>query len=333
MILLALAAAAATPGQLHTYKDWIVGCDNLRTCQANALASDGGDGDTLMLVISRVGAPAAPATLDVPLPDKTAPGTHFELAIDGTVVATFAAQSDYSATVPLTRPLLTALVNGQQIALRKVGTASGTEASLSGLAAALLYIDDQQKRTGTVSALKATGARPDGSVPPPPSEPQVDTPARSAKPPRTISIRQANALIGPENATCDYPDRTVTPEAHRLDATHSVVLINHPCGNGAYNYFSSVYVLDESGQPRPAQFDVAPDMSQEREHPVLTNGGWDAKTHTLGSYEKGRGLGDCGTTESYTWDGARFRLIEATTMGECRGSIDFIRVWKARTTN
>jgi hypothetical protein len=62
----------------------------------------------------------------------------------------------------------------------------------------------------------------------------------------------------------------------------------------------------------------------------LTNGGWDPKTRLLGSYEKGRGLGDCGSAESYAWDGRRFRLIEATTMGECRGSHDWITVWTAR---
>ena len=63
----------------------------------------------------------------------------------------------------------------------------------------------------------------------------------------------------------------------------------------------------------------------------ITNGDWDPKTRRLSSYEKGRGLGDCGSTENYAWDGARFRLVEQNEMGECRGSADYIRTWTART--
>lgn len=39
MLLLALAAVAALPhpGDLKTFGDWIVGCDNGRACEARAL--------------------------------------------------------------------------------------------------------------------------------------------------------------------------------------------------------------------------------------------------------------------------------------------------------
>jgi hypothetical protein len=145
-----------------------------------------------------------------------------------------------------------------------------------------------------------------------------------------LTVAEATRLIGEDSATCDYGDK-VKPEAYRLDATHSLVLVPHPCGNGAYNYFTSVYIIDEAGKVRPAQFDLSPGMGEANDPaPDLTNGDWDPKTRTLDSYEKGRGLGDCGGTEKYVWDGSRFRLIEATMMGECRGSTDFIRVWTAR---
>jgi hypothetical protein len=29
------------------------------------------------------------------------------------------------------------------------------------------------------------------------------------------------------------------------------------------------------------------------------------------------------------WDGAMFRLTSATAMGECRGSVDWIPIWRA----
>ena len=69
MMLLALAAALVAqpsppqPGKLHLYKDWIVGCDNTRSCEAVALVpEDNRDpGDYLMLTVSRDGVPGAVA--------------------------------------------------------------------------------------------------------------------------------------------------------------------------------------------------------------------------------------------------------------------------------
>ncbi|HTG39817.1 DUF1176 domain-containing protein [Sphingomonas sp.] len=49
----------------------------------------------------------------------------------------------------------------------------------------------------------------------------------------------------------------------------------------------------------------------------------------LASYAKGRGIGDCGVSQRFIWDGPRFRLIEQAEMSECRGSIDYITTWRA----
>jgi hypothetical protein len=138
-------------------------------------------------------------------------------------------------------------------------------------------------------------------------------------------------LIGPDNAKCDYASGKVAPQAWRLDDTHSVVVIDHPCGNGAYNLFSTVFIVDETGTPHPARFDSDPGMGEPGDTD-LTNGGWDEKSQRMSSYAKGRGIGDCGTSQSYAWDGTRFRMTEMAEMGECRGSIDYIRIWTARTS-
>jgi hypothetical protein len=335
MILLALAAAvaAAQPAELHTYKDWVVGCDNVRVCQANALERDADDDDYLELTIKRGARPGDRATLFVPLADSDQ-GERLSLKVDGVDVVTFTARAKVGASLPLTGALLAALRNGAHVMVfdddgKKLG---GT--SLAGLAAALRYIDDQQGRVGAVGALRATGARPDAETPAPPAYPVIVMPAPSAKPPRTLSVATATRLIGPDNATCDYANGKVKPRAYRLDAAHSLVLIDIPCGNGAYNYFTSVYVLGETGEARPARFDLPPTMSAPSTDGSgqLTNGDWDPKTRRLGSFEKGRGLGDCGATETYAWDGARFRLVERDEMGECRGSTDFIRTWIARVS-
>ena len=332
LALIMLAAAAASGpklGDLHTFKDWIVGCDNTATCQANALMPENADGDDpLMLVLTRDGDANAPALLLLDAPDKTPPGTRLTVTIDGKAVASVVSGKDAEIKLPLTRAQLHALDAGQRLAF------GGRSATLAGLSAAMLYIDDRQHRTGTIGALKAVGPRPDSTVPPPPAAPVIRTPASDSRPPRTLSVAQATRLIGPDAVNCPAADHDgkVAPEAYRLDAGHSLVLVPLPCGNGAYNFFTNVYVLDEAGHVQPAKFDFNPGMGEANDPaPNLTNGDWDPKARTLSSYEKGRGLGDCGGTETYAWDGTRFRLTEATMMGECRGSNDFIRVWTART--
>ncbi len=330
MMLFALAAALAVPqpGKLQTFKDWIVGCDNTLRCDAVALTTDGGDADTLMVDITREAGPGSVAVLVVPLPDKTAAGERFTLSIDAKVRARIVATREPVVNVPLTRALIDALSTGAKIALVDANGASVGEASLAGLAASFLSMDDRQHRVGTTGALKAPGAKPDVAVAPP--APVIVIPARSSRPPRTIGAALAAKLIGPDAATCEYSHGEVAPRASRLDAGHSVVVIDHPCGNGAYNVFSSVFILDETGPPRPAQFDVDPGMGEQGDTD-LTNGDWDPKTQRIDSYAKGRGIGDCGTSQSYAWDGARFRMVEMTEMGECRGSVDWIRTWTART--
>ncbi|MFY0010917.1 DUF1176 domain-containing protein, partial [Acinetobacter baumannii] len=42
-----------------------------------------------------------------------------------------------------------------------------------------------------------------------------------------------------------------------------------------------------------------------------------------------RGVGDCGLGARYVWDGTRFRLIEMRMMDECRGSTNWLTVWRA----
>ncbi len=327
LIALAALVAAPQPGTLRTFHDWTAGCDNALSCQANALIADEANDDPLMLVIRRTGAPLAMASLDIPLPHHTAPGTRLELIVDGAIAARFAAQPRAQASLPLTGALLSALVAGHRIALRQPGGSRIATASLAGLAAALRYIDDRQHRAGTHGALVANGPNPDSTVPLPPHAEPVVIPPASTRPPRTISAAQAAALLDPEAAVCRNPDGPLRPQAHRLDAAHSLVLVNHPCGNGAYNAAFTAFVLDETGPPRAALIEGTPGTGDDDAGPELTNAHWDEPTRTLDSFDKARGPGDCGLKARYAWDGRRFALIALLAMDECRGSVDYIRIW------
>ena len=108
-------------------------------------------------------------------------------------------------------------------------------------------------------------------------------------------------------------------------ATISLVLL--ACGSGAYNV-STVPLVAEGNRIAPARFDRM-ESGWENVQPVLINAGWDEATASLSSFAKARGLGDCGTAQTYVWDGAMFRLVEQSEMGECRGSTDYITTWRA----
>ncbi len=327
-LLIALAAAAGSPqpGELKTFTDWIVGCDNGRACQAVALMSDDAmDGATM--VVARGPEPQATPSVTINLPEGKAAG----VAIDGKRLPIRIANADGSASVDRSQvsELIEAMRSGRTMAVLDAGGKTIGAPSLSGISAALLYMDDQQRRVGTQTALVRKGSKPASAVPPPPALPVVARPAVPAKPPRTITPARAEALIGPDNARCEYAIGKVEPKAFRLDAKSSLVLVDHPCGNGAYNLFSSAFIVDERGGIRPARYDTDVANPKDGENLGLVNSDYDPKTRLLSSFMKGRGLGDCGSGEEFAWDGTRFRLVKAIAMGECRGSRDYITTWRA----
>jgi hypothetical protein len=101
-----------------------------------------------------------------------------------------------------------------------------------------------------------------------------------------------------------------------------------PCGSGAYN-FSSVPFVIEDGKAVVARFDQVPGWTESEGIATLVNAGWDPAKAELSSHLKARGVGDCGSSETYVWDGSMFRLVEARAMDECRGSSNWLRTWKA----
>jgi uncharacterized protein DUF1176 len=52
---------------------------------------------------------------------------------------------------------------------------------------------------------------------------------------------------------------------------------------------------------------------------LFVNGHLDPATLTLTTFDKGRGLGDCGTFGEWAWDGRDFRLTRYQVMPSCAG--------------
>ncbi|MCA1748347.1 MAG: DUF1176 domain-containing protein, partial [Sphingomonadales bacterium] len=161
-------------------------------------------------------------------------------------------------------------------------------------------------------------------IPAPPAIPtyRVPPPAGEAQ---AAPLPAAEAMALHLAHDCDGIDEELLRNvAHPLAGGGDLILIS--CSRGAYN-FSDIAFVRRGGELTPARFDRVFSWGDAGEIPLLVNSYW--ADGELGTYAKGRGIGDCGTAERFAWDGAMFRLIERREMNECRGSPHWITVWRA----
>lgn len=115
---------------------------------------------------------------------------------------------------------------------------------------------------------------------------------------------------------------------HLKDARQTAQLSEHhtlyllPCFTGAYNVVYRAYVVDKRypQDVRPSAFAGYSDDMGWYGQTQLINAHFDEKTRTLTAFEKGRGLGDCGSVPTYTWNEYGWRMVEYRYWGKCDGS-------------
>lgn len=329
-LLAALQAPAdQQPGEVTIFGDWAVGCDNGLACEAISLPpEDWSAGNAALLTVRR--GPGADGYLRVGLyVYEETRADRLTLSIDGEIVASFADSGDalrFEATGDLL-PLLARIANGAEARLATADGEAFDRLSLAGSSAALRFIDDRQQRAGTRGAAVARGDRPDSTLPAPPAVPAV-TRRLASDPDRAVApLGDGRAMALHLEHDCDgIDDELRRDDVLPLDDARELILIS--CWGGAYN-FSDLAFVREGATIAPARFDRIYDWGEGMDVPVLVNADWSAEDGILSTYAKGRGIGDCGTAESFVWDGAMFRLIERREMTECRGSPHWITVWRA----
>ena len=319
-----LFAAIAAP-QEKVFDDWAVACDNIGRCEATALQAPEQFGDApSQMLLTREPGPNGLVTIAID-PAETVRGP-VSLSIDGKPAGTGTIGDNYRVRGEPAERLARLMTAGDWLELRS-GSRLLARISLAGSSATLRYVDAQQGRAGTVTALVAAGTKPATAVPGAAAAPPVP----ALRPASGAPENPGTALVGElaKLGDCDVSaiSSDLPVERYRLDAQATLVLI--PCGSGAYNYNSAAFVL-RGGKGAPALFDVPPDWIEGDGPATLTNASFATiDGAVLTSSSKGRGLGDCGSSQSWVWDGSRFRMIEARTLGECRGSINWLTVFRA----
>ncbi|WP_329835888.1 DUF1176 domain-containing protein [Stenotrophomonas geniculata] len=318
---LSAIAAAPTKSLYFQHHDWVVACDNTLACRAAGYAAD--DGGTLSVLLTRRGGPGQPiqGRLSLqPEEGQTQPKGALHLRIqqqDLGALAPAKGEGTHSLNAAQTSALLSALVRDGGISVTD-GAGHRWPLSDKGAAAVLLKIDEYQGRLGTPGAVMRKGSTPESSVPAALPVPVVrkaatadstpDDPAfarLAASPALRAALRATlkdNSCEGLLETDADVPLSNSPLQIQRLDAQH--VLVNVQCWRAAYNTGDGYWVA------RPQ----APFQAQ-----WVTSDAVDYADGQIIAAQKGRGLGDCISQNTWTWSGTAFVATSAVAAGLCRG--------------
>ena len=327
-LLIVLAVALAVAGEAHAagttqVKDWLGVCANTGACTAFGLGAEENDTGAYLMVQRDAGPAAGPkVTLVVDAGDKQ-PASTWTLTLDGRPIRGVgpvrAAGSEAGARAVLAGPSATALIaalrNGQSLAFSAAGKSVG-EISLSGSAAVLLWVDDQQGRVGTVTALVRPGSRPASAVPPPIAPPLIVAAAAVSQ--AGVPARAPKSMIkGIDD--CDLDPGIKDPDDIVARLAPGLMLWGPECEMGAYNSLNVFFLGDERGGALKRISFPEPPGSDQAKDDLLINAQFDASSQTMATFSKGRGIGDCGDVTDWVWDGKAFRVSSEDIMPACRG--------------
>ena len=320
------AAATARP-ETRTFRDWTVTCGNNGDCTAFGAGADANGWLRIFMPAGPDGQPVV--DMGMWMSDGSVVPT---LTIDSQRFAARLQDGVARLRADRTRAAIDALAMGRSASL---STADGSlDVSVSGVSAALLWIDERQGRLDTVTALIRKGDAPASRVPAAPALPVV-TPAPAVA---QTGMKEGTALPAAVEAmgnvrecrgeTDFSPDFQSSTQQYRLDA--DTVLWGVPCFMGAYNT-GYLYVLTDNAGASPRIVSL-PTTGEAMETPI--NPDYDPATRRLSAFGKGRGIGDCGTVHEWVWTARGFVLARESEMERCFGVTPDLwpLTWDSRTT-
>lgn len=227
----------AAPAQ-RAFSDWQVTCNNQNFC----VARNTGDHNGLVMTLSRSAGAHTDAVLRIERgglksPDASEGEIAPRLLLDGEPLALSGDKwrispwllvTDDTATITA---FLQMIQEGRAITLRD----GNQTISLSGLKAALLFIDAQQKRVGSETAWIKKGDEPPLSVPPAPALKEV---AVVNPTPTPLSLEERNDLLDYGNWRMNGLRCSLDPlrrEVNVTALTDDKALMMISCEAGAYN--------------------------------------------------------------------------------------------------
>ncbi|MCC3719168.1 DUF1176 domain-containing protein [Rouxiella badensis] len=331
-----LLMATLMTGYVHAdplqriYNDWQVSCDNLNHCSARSSQ----DSQGLVLQLTRDAGPEGRASVSIDY-QRNSDEQSSDIAIanrltlNGKTLNFNRREWDVSKKhiASINRVVVNEFVNsirdGSSIQLSgKLDSQQSTRPSISlnGLKAALLAIDQQQSREGTKTAWASRGNKAASTVPPAPAAPLL--PHFNEPHPLTdgeISAITQNTATNIENNDCslDPSER----EVHLFPLSNEKALMTVNCDMGAYNLYVLGYIVSRQAPYKSDNLvlNMPFKSGDDDQPPELINADFDEKTGILSIFDKGRGLGDCGVSSRWLFDGKAFRLAAYASEPSCDG--------------
>ncbi|MYM84678.1 DUF1176 domain-containing protein [Duganella sp. FT50W] len=319
----ALLAAGAHAGEF-VHKDWASACDNTRHCEAVGYQNMA-QSEPVTLWLARDGGGNAPVV-----------GKLMAYAEDADDQAPLSIRAGEVLIQGIRQDITAAQMARLLPALKKADTAQVSDGrhtwtlSLAGLHAVLLKMDDAQGRVGTLTALVRTGRQPASAVPA--ALPAPPLRALSLPPQRDSDKALLPAILGVlKDADCeDIASEGAYGSIHRI--SDSQLLVVRQCSLGAYQGAYGVWRVNDKPPYAPVRL-MLPDVDGKPEDSAVEANFEDG---VLSSYAKGRGLGDCGSFNSWLWTADGFKLLESSNGPLCRGMPGggfMLRQWLARQIN
>lgn len=340
-----LLSASANAQSLRLFTDWHAACDNQRSCAV--LGMGPAEADSYGFIEMRRGAAgSADAQVSIVFTFETeSQELPIEIAFDppgseNVFPRDARAQIGRDGLLRLElpkenlAPFVAALRRADFLRIRRLDDApkdqSGTTISLKGAVAALRWIDEQQLRNGTVTALIARGDRPSAAIPSPPNPPLV---TRSPFQARQIEGKAPADIKALHAKACPDLDDEAKDEETGYQITPDTMLWQMPCSRGAYNVASVFLLQPRASAPRLLQFEKPESGKLVRTLAEIVNGEFIDDDRSIFFFARGRGVGDCGARGAYVWDGRAFMLTSWQEMTACRGApLDLWPVvWRAET--
>jgi hypothetical protein len=304
---------ADLPSISFSHKDWEIACDNTRTCRAAGYHPDD-DAPNASVLLSRAAGPGQPVTVQLQLADDERRPTpeRVAMSIDGRAMGSI--RIDVKSSIGTlsdeqAKALLPALLNDSRIAWSANGTA--WTVSTAGANAVLLKMDEFQGRLDTPGALVRKGSKPESIVLPPLAPPEIKAGAVNPdRKPVKLTTAQTRDLVAAlrttiKDGSCDLVD-VKTDDAGEVEVrrlTKDKLLVSHACWMAAYNSGDGYWVTNALPPYAPV---------------LVTTSATNYDNGVNSSTQKGRGIGDCFSLATWTWDGRTFVQTSATTTGMCR---------------
>lgn len=302
-----MASSGVALADSKTIRDWTADCGQQLTCVAE---TTGGGKAGYRLQAGRHNGDDTAWFIRFIMKDVAQPRDMMTVSVDGATVAEMSLTFDYvkdtdAETFGVTgmteaRAMFAAMKKGQSVGISFKGT-DGAEHketfSLSGMSAALLWIDEQQKRVGNSDRVDMpTGVN--GETIFKASDDLV------AKIKARADVECGPLMEGEERQITSYHQ----PGGRKIHVSS--------CYSGAYN-FGSLFLIEGSDDLEVLSFVDYSDEYGWTGTNQLVNADFDPKTGALFSFSKSRGIGDCGSSGRWVWRQYAFQLREFTSWDDC----------------